>query len=95
MCILLLLRETNLLQISANDNKSVFSLCTCKITHQFKSACDIVVRSHVFSLHSSLKLLLLIALVAGETNIGLVIEITSENNPGCGLVRDFRKTIID
>ena len=40
-----------------------------------------MIRSHVFSRHSAIKLLSLIALVAGETNISLAIVVTSENNP--------------
>ena len=54
-----------------------------------------MVCSHVFSWRSALKLLLLIALVAGEANISLVMVMTSENNPCYRPVRDFRKTIID
>ena len=86
MCILLLLRETNSLPISASDNKSVFSLFACK-------PCASLICFEIYILwyvamstaYIVLKLLSLIRLVAGETNISLVTVITSENNPCCGL----------
>ena len=52
-----------------------------------------MVRSHVFGQLCALKLFSLIVLVASETNISLVI--TSKTNPSYGLVRDFRKLLIE
>ena len=57
--------------------------------HQFNRAWHVVVRSQVLSLRSALKLLSLVAFVAGITRINFTILITSEKKDFSVLFNDL------